>query len=149
MKKVDLKKLAVLGIAGGLLFSASQAESAGYRQQNTYARNGCGGNGCGGHGDDDDQNGTENGGQNQDQSGYYTPDGEISEKGLMSQLSEESKKVYMNLDESEKQLVLRLAKQFQDKNAALRQAQKQSELEKSKDKVERPRRPITRHSLFR
>lgn len=149
MKKEDLKKLAVLGIAGGLLFSASEAESAGYRQPDRYASNGCGGGNGGGYDDDDDQNGNRSKGNESHESSYFTPEGEINEKGLMSQLSEDSKEVYRNLDESEKQLVLRLAKQFQDKNAALLQAQKQAELEKEKEKAERPRRPITRHSLFR
>jgi len=151
MKKEDLKKMAVLGIAGGLLFSAADADGASYRHggySDRYsARNGCG-NGCGGHGDDD-ENGNGSHEQSVDEAGYYTPDGEINEKGLMSQLSEESKEVYRSLDEAEKQLVLRMAKQFNDKNAALRQAQKQAETEKNEAKAERPRRPITRHSLFR
>ena len=86
---------------------------------------------------------------------FYSENGEINEKGFVSQLSEESKQVYNNLDESEKQLVLRMAKQFQDKNNALRQAQKQAEIErkeeeeKEQEQANRPRRTILRHSLFR
>lgn len=140
----------MLGIASGVIFSAAQADAAGYRaggQQQFAGKHGCGGgNGCGGK---DDEDGKGNGEADENESAYFTPDGQINEKGFFSQLSEESKQVYQSLDESEKQLVLRMAKQFQDKNAALQQAQKQAEMEKDKEKAEHPRRQILRHSLYR
>lgn len=148
MDKQDLKKMAMLGIASGVIFSAAQADAAGYRSGNHdyfAGRHGCGGgNGSGGY-DDDDGNGNDQ--KDDNESAYFTPDGELNEEGLLSQLSDESKAIYHSLDEAEKQLVLRMAKQFHDKNNALKQAQKQADTEK--EQAERPKRSILRHSLFR
>lgn len=159
MNKKELKKLAILGIASGVFFSAAQADAAGYRsgnQQYFAGRNGCGGgNSCGGHGGNNGNGSDENGSdendsdkKNENESAYFDANGELNEKGLLSQLSPESRQVYQSLDASEKQLVLRMAKQFQDKNNALKQAQKQKETNNEKEQVEKPRRSILRHSLF-
>lgn len=157
MDKKDLKKIAMLGIASGVIFSVSKADAAGYRygNQDYFAgRNGCGGgNGCGGHDDDDggnNGNGNGNGNgkdmKNDKDNAYLKPDGKLKEKELISQLSEESKAIYQSLDEQEKQLVLRMATQFQDKNDALKQEEEKAE--KEKEQAARPKRSVLRHSLL-
>lgn len=89
-KKTNLKKIALMGITGGILMAQAQANAA---QQNGNFYNG---------------------------SQYYTADesnsrGEsssaVSEASFLSQLSQESKAVYQNLSREGKELALKLANQ--------------------------------------
>lgn len=126
MNKTDLKKLALMGIAGGILFSAqSQASgdtSLNIQVDNLIAKHGCGGKGgCGGRRarpttfpkPQTQAYNTNNIGRN-----YYTGanmmepgEGDLTEEELIQQLNQEGRNLYNSLNNDGKALALQLANQ--------------------------------------
>lgn len=151
MLKEELKKIAVLGISSGVLLSFSQAsaENSNNGGEHSYMaeHHGCGGaNGCGGQNDRGSRKNQLNSGQNE--SAYYNSNGELTEKGLLSQLSAESKEIYQKMDNDEKQLALRLAKQYRNRNEAVRQARKSDDSKLKVVQEPSQRRSLRRHDWF-
>lgn len=157
MNKTDLKKLALMVIAGGILFSAqSQASgdtSLDIQVDNLIAKHGCAGKGdCGGHRGrpkafpkpQTQAYNTNNIGRN-----YYTGanmmepgEGDLTEEDLIQQLNQEGRDLYNSLNDEGKALALQLANQtcdghneyedqstcnFKDKNLAVKVAAKRME----------------------
>lgn len=141
MKRGDLTKLALLGIAWGLIFSGSEAQAANPNDighHNSYAsRNGRGGQNI----------------QRQvyesDTDVYYNSDGEINEQGLLTQLDAKERRIYEGMNAEEKQLVLRLSNQYSSKNRAVKEAQRKTKDSDNQTINTNSKRSGIRYGLFR
>jgi hypothetical protein len=180
MKTEDLKNLALMGIAGGMILAGSQAQAENYDEYSVAASGGtvagCGGRSSGTrpyrtydhsrepvrdryhddrnteyrYYDGHDQRYEEENGHDGYNGAYYSPNGEIKESALTSQLNPESLRVYYTMNQEGKELVIRLSKQYSNKNEAVRQAQRMlNPPTENKSAAAPATRPVTRHSLFR
>jgi len=129
MKKVDLKKLALMGITGGVLLTvqsqASESTQSYDASKALAGRNGCGGaGGCGGSrahkGPRSSANGVDNSAAGQYQRNEFIgrnipkpmqQQQQISEQELFNSLNKEAKTMYEGLDSEGRELALELANQ--------------------------------------
>jgi hypothetical protein len=129
MKSKDLKKLAILGIAGSLIMSqgAAQADEAGTDILPGLMAAGCGAGSCGGYkGSKGSSPRGEIADANDDR--MQSSGQMLTEDQLMSQLSVQGRQMYSDLTPEGKALALRLASQsnISDKNMAVKMAAKQA-----------------------
>lgn len=146
MDKSNFKKLALMGMAGGMLL-ASQSPLSGtiINEANVMLGGSCGSKGCGGgnRSDKNKKTGADlgsngcGGSSNANKSRYtadaqtdiqkqqqakYGSDKAMSESELMSKLSDEGKALYRGLDADGKAYAQKIANQYQDKNKAVKVA---------------------------
>lgn len=126
MKKKDLKKIALLGIAGGCMLAsqgAVQADDANSEILPNVIAAGCGAHGCN-HGTPS-SSGSSRGYVAEADENMMADSGQMmTEDQLMSQLSDQGKQIYNGLSPQGKSLALKLASKsaFRDKNMAVRAA---------------------------
>ena len=130
MKKINMSKIALLGLTSGLLL-ASQANAAvaGANQAGPTLLSGkCGSHGCNGAtADRNIPSATPATTLERTDTTTSTTTTKLSESDLKAQLNERSKALYESLDTEGKALALRLANtpEFSDKNEAVKAAAKQ------------------------
>lgn len=147
MKKSDFKKLAVVGMTGGMLLAgqAANAETAN-KQESTLAHS-CGAHSCGGSRNPQAQPATNScaakaankitadSDKTMSNMNTATTKKLVTENELLSQLNDEGKRIYQGLDAEGKATALRLASEQapgQNKLDAVKAAQKQQEQRASK-----------------
>lgn len=124
MDKSNFKKLALLGMAGGLLLgSAAPLAAESTEVEATILAKSCGSGCSGGRRTADAQDTV----QQQKSGSYYSSGRMMTENELMSQLNEDGKSLYRGLDADGKAQALKLASQpeYKDKNEAVRAASRQ------------------------
>lgn len=127
--KIDLKKLALLGITGGIMVTAQGAvnadENMDREETSILALGGCGGKGgCSSYKPRNYDRGfisqADDTPSSMQSTGTETKP--LTESELLSQLNDEGKAIYYGLDADGKALALKLAAQTQDKNQAVKTA---------------------------
>lgn len=168
MKKPNFKKLAMMGMASGMMLGAQASVNADTSNAGITLASSCGGRGsCGGMYQPQPNTGRGScGSQPQPNSGrsscgsqaqprgsrYMTADADnlpqqqermahgkmMTENEFIPQLSPQGKSLYMSLDREGKKEALRTASQYSDKNEAVRMAAKKMEMQSGRPMSSQP-----------
>lgn len=125
MKKVNFKKMAIMGMTGGMILTSQsvQGDTLLAANNHTYAMNGCGGkNGCGGSRGKEEKNGQKRMKNHQERKAAAM----IDEEDLWKDLTHDSRQLYDSLDHEGRAYARKLASEYHDKNQAVRDAARQA-----------------------
>lgn len=126
MDKSNFKKLALMGMAGGMLIASQTPMHAEMVDQTQVMLAGCGSKGCNSHSSANNKNrftaDAQTDIQKQQQQAAQQSNRKMTESELMSQLNSEGKELFRGLDPEGKALALDLASKSSDKNQAVKAA---------------------------